>query len=105
MEQPNLNYINELSGDDAEFKQKMISIVKAELPEEIESYRSLFESQNFKTTAEMVHKLKHKISVLGLEKSYYIAEQFEDNLKQSSLELKEEFEEILNLMQSFVDDL
>lgn len=105
MEQPNLNYINELSGDDDVFKQKMITIVKTELPQEIESYRSLFESQNFKASAEMVHKLKHKISVLGLEKSYYIAEQFEDNLKQSSIVLQNEFEEILTSMQNFVDDL
>ncbi len=105
MEQPNLNYINELSGDDDVFKQKMILIVKTELPQEIESYHLLFKSQNFKATAEMVHKLKHKISVLGLEKSYYIAEQFEDNLKQGSIVLQNEFEEILNSMQSFVDDL
>lgn len=105
MEQPNLNYINELSGDDAEFKQKMISIVKEELPLEIESYHSSLDSQNFVATAEMVHKLKHKISVLGLEKSYYIAEQFEDNLKQGLQDLKKEFEEILKIMQNFVDDL
>lgn len=105
MEQPNLNYINELSGDDAEFKQKMISIVKEELPLEIESYHSSIDSQNLLATAEMVHKLKHKISVLGLEKSYYIAEQFEDNLKQGLQDLKKEFEEILKIMQNFVDDL
>lgn len=105
MEQPNLNYINELSGDDAEFKQKMISIVKEELPLEIESYHSSIDSQNLVATAEMVHKLKHKISVLGLEKSYYIAEQFEDNLKQGLQDLKKEFEEILKIMQNFVDDL
>lgn len=105
MEQPNLNYINELSGNDEDFKQKMISIVKSELPQEIESYRTLFEAQNFKATAELVHKLKHKISVLGLEKSYYIAEQFEDNLKQGSIELKTEFEKVLNLMEKFVEDL
>lgn len=105
MEQPNLNYINELSGDDAEFKQKMISIVKEELPLEIESYHYSIDSQNLVATAEMVHKLKHKISVLGLEKSYYIAEQFEDNLKQGSTELQIEFEKVLGLMQKFVDDL
>ena len=105
MEQPNLNYINELSGDDAEFKQKMISIVKAELPQEIESYRSLYESKNFKSTAELVHKLKHKISVLGLEKSYYIAVGFEAKLKLGDISLQPKFEEILTLMQQFVDDL
>lgn len=105
MEQPNLNYINELSGNDIDFKQKIISIVKSELPQEIESYKSLFQTHNFKATAEMVHKLKHKISVLGLEKSYYIAEKFEDNLKQGSTELKTEFENVLHLMQKFVGDL
>ncbi|WP_338376982.1 Hpt domain-containing protein [uncultured Flavobacterium sp.] len=105
MEQPNINYINELSGNDEDFKQKMISIVKSELPQEIESYNSLFKLQNFNATAEMVHKLKHKISVLGLEKSYYIAEKFEENLKQSSAELKEEFDNILQTMQNFVDHL
>ncbi|WP_430399955.1 Hpt domain-containing protein [Flavobacterium sp.] len=105
MEQANLKYINELSGNDEGFKQKMISIVKLELPQEIESYRTLFEARNFKAAAEMVHKLKHKISVLGLEKSYYIAEKFEDNLKQGSTELKTEFENVLHLMQKFVGDL
>lgn len=105
MEQPNLNYINELSGNDESFKLKMILIVKSELPQEIKSYRLLFESQNFKATAEIVHKLKHKISVLGLEKSYYIAEEFENNLKKGSTELQTEFEKVLDLMQKFVDDL
>lgn len=105
MEQPNLNYINELAGNDEIFKQKMILIVKTELPQEVERYQSFFKLKNFKQAAEMVHKLKHKISVLGLEKSYYIAEQYENNLKQSSVELKDEFEEILNSMQNFMDGL
>ena len=105
MEQPNLNYINELSGNDESFKQKMIGIVKLELPLEIETYKMYIKKKDYKTTAEMVHKLKHKISVLGLEKSYYIAEKFEDNLKQGSTELKTEFENVLHLMQKFVGDL
>jgi HPt (histidine-containing phosphotransfer) domain-containing protein len=105
MEQPNSNYINELSGEDIEFKQKMITIIKTELPQEIESYEIFISSKNYKATAEMVHKLKHKISVLGLEKSYYIAEEFEDNLKKNSTVLQSEFEEILSVMQKFVNDL
>lgn len=105
MEQPNSNYINELSGEDIEFKQKMITIIKTELPHEIESYKTFFASENYKATAEIVHKLKHKISVLGLEKSYYIAEEFEDNLKKNSTVLQNEFEEILCVMQNFVNDL
>lgn len=105
MEKPNLNYINELAGNDEIFKKKMISIIKTELPQEIERYQSFFILEDFNQAAEMVHKLKHKISVLGLEKSYYIAEQYENNLKQSSADLKDEFEKIINSMQNFVDNL
>ena len=105
MEQPNLNYINQLAADSEEFKIKMISIIKKELPLEIAIYQKQLENNDYKLTAESVHKLKHKISILGLEKSYFIAEEFEDNLKEKSLTLKEEFENILNLMTTFVENL
>lgn len=105
MEKPNTIYLDELCGDDVMFKQKMITILKTELPQEIESYYTLFSTKNYKSTAELVHKLKHKVSILGLEKSYYIAEKFEDNLKQGSTDLQFEFEEILKIMQRFTDDL
>ena len=37
--------------------------------------------KNFKKTAENVHKLKHKISILGLEKAHREATFFEDDLR------------------------
>ena len=52
-----------------------------------------------------MHKLKHKISILGLEKSYYIAEEFEENLKENSSHLQSDFESILKRMQDFLDTL
>lgn len=105
MEAPNLEYINNLSGDNIEFKAKLISILKRELPLEIETYQQEMKVSNLNLAAQAVHKLKHKVSILGLEKSYYIASDFEDNLKQDSLTLQDEFETILNLMQEFVKDL
>lgn len=105
MEKPNSNYINQLSGDNEEFKAKIIGILKRELPEEVALYQNQIHSMNFKLAAESVHKLKHKISILGLEKSYYIAEEFEDNLKDKSTKLQAEFEAILNKMQDYVDQL
>jgi HPt (histidine-containing phosphotransfer) domain-containing protein len=105
MEQPNLDYINQLSAGNDAFKLKMITIIKAELPLEIEAYQSNISQNNFKLAAECVHKLKHKISILGLEKSYYIAEQFEDNLKDNSFTLQENFEHVLSVMQDFADRL
>ena len=105
MEQPNINYLHQLCGDDKVFKAKMISIIKIELPEEIADYQEKIAHKKFKHTSECVHKLKHKISVLGLEKSYYIAEKFEENLNNNSTALQNDFEKILSSMQDFVNDL
>jgi HPt (histidine-containing phosphotransfer) domain-containing protein len=105
MEQPNLNYINDLSGDNQDFKFKIINLIKIELPQEIEIYNFHISKNDFKSAASCVHKLKHKISILGLEKNYYIAENFEENLKQNSTLLQSDFELILKSMQQFVDSL
>ncbi len=109
MEQPNLNYINNLSGDDMAFKQLIISTLKKELPLEINEYHSKIENNCFTGTAEIIHKIKHKISIMGMEKSYYLAEEFEISLKKQSVAFKEvlkvEFDEILSTMKDFVDSL
>jgi len=105
MEQPNINYIDQLSGDNLEFKAKMIAILKRELPEEISIYQHQLLQNDLREAAQCVHKLKHKISILGLEKSYYIAEQFEEQLKNKNTVLQTDFEAILKVMQQFVLEL
>ena len=105
MEKPNTSYIDQLSGDNLEFKQKMIDILKRELPEEIEMYQNQMQNSNFLLAADSVHKLKHKVSILGLEKSYYLAETFEENLKNNSTQLQNDFEAILKAMHQFVEAL
>ena len=81
IETPNLNYLKEISGGDTEFEEKLLRIVKIELPEEINTYKNFLNENNFKQAAELVHKIKHKISILGLEKSYQVAIDYEENLK------------------------
>ena len=105
MEQPNINYIDELSGDNLEFRTKLIGILKKELPKEIIGYSEEMKNSNFLVASQSVHKLKHKISILGLEKSYYIAEEYESNLKNNSTNLAVDFENILKIMQEFVNRL
>ncbi len=105
MEQPNNKYIEQLSGANIEFKARMIEILKRELPEEIAIYRNHLQNNDLADAAQCVHKLKHKISLLGLEKSYYIAEEFEELLKNKSTLLQDKFEEILDVMQRFVEEL
>ncbi|MDX6192104.1 Hpt domain-containing protein [Flavobacterium sp. Fl-318] len=105
MEKPNLNYIDQLCGEDDAFKRKMIAIIKKELPLEIASYHENMEAENYKLAADCVHKLKHKISILSLEKNYDVAHQYENNLLNGTLHSEEQFESILHLIQSFVNEL
>lgn len=105
MEQANSEYIDELSGNDIEFRKKIIEILKRELPKEVGTYHNQIQNKNYLMAAGCVHKLKHKISILGLKKSYYIAEQFEDNLKENSTELQADFDAIMTIMQDFVAKL
>jgi len=105
IEQPNMSYIHELSGGDKEFEAKLLEVVKRELPEEVEVYRMNFKENNFSEAALNVHKIKHKISILGLEKSYEFAESFETELREGISKGDEEFEKILQQMLLFIDQL
>lgn len=105
MERANLHYIKNLSGGDIAFEQEIIAVLKKELPEEISVYFSHIQGESYKETAEIVHKLKHKISILGLSKGYEIATEFEENLKQGYAGGKDEFEKILKNMTQFVHQL
>ena len=105
MEQPNLSYINQLSGGDKSFEEKLISIIKIEFPEEKAVYFKNIENDNFKDAAGNVHKLKHKISILGLEKSYEVAVDFENNLLKKSTTGRDEFDNILQKMTDFIASL
>lgn len=105
MEQPNLSYIHSMSGGDKAFEQKLIDIIKIEFPEEKEVYFANYASENFKQAADNVHKLKHKISILGLEKSYEIAVAFENNLLEGNTNLNKQFESILNTITNYLQQL
>jgi HPt (histidine-containing phosphotransfer) domain-containing protein len=105
METPNLNYVNQLAGGDTTFKNKLIEVIKTEFPLEKAQYLESFKAKNHKLSAENVHKLKHKISILGLEKSYKIAEIFEDNLKEGSTRDYEKFDTILETIARYLKTL
>lgn len=105
MEQPNLSYIHSMSGGDKAFEQKLIDIIKGEFPNEKDIYFKNIADKNYKLSAENVHKLKHKISILGLEKSYETAVEFENNLLEGSTKLQDEFESILTIMTNYLEKL
>jgi len=105
MEQPNLSYVHAMSGGDKTFEQKLIDIIKGEFPDEKQVYFDNITANNYKLAAENVHKLKHKISILGLEKSYEIAVAFENNLLEGNTLLQDEFESILAIITKYLQKL
>ena len=104
-ELPNLNYINSLSGGDKSFEIKLISIMKKEFKIEKNIYYNNIKSDKLKLCSENVHKIKHKISILGLEKSYEIAAQYENNLREGNSALQNKFSDILNNVTNYLNKL
>ena len=104
-EQPNLNYFNQIANEDAAILETLISILKSELPQQLENYYQSYYSINYLECAEAVHKLKHKIGLLGLDKNYELAHQFEQNLRENSFEGKKEFDDVINKMTNFIKKL
>jgi HPt (histidine-containing phosphotransfer) domain-containing protein len=103
MEQPNLDYIYQLARGDKEIEKTLIDVIKTEFPEEKQDYFDSVEKQAFKKIEENVHRLKHKISILGLEKSYEIANEFEHNLREHSIKKQEDFERILEVISKYIE--
>ena len=95
MEQPNLTYIQNLSRGDELFQEKLIKIIKDEFPKERDSCFDNLKNKDYLSASEKVHKLKHKISILGLEKSYEIAVEFENNLRGNNADLEDDFRIIM----------
>ncbi len=103
METPNLNYIKGLAEGDKAFEAKLIAVLKKELPEELEEYLNNFQKKNFVKTAENVHKLKHKISILGLTKGYEEAALYENDLRdQQEVRRHNSFVQIVKSMSDFL---
>ncbi|EDP96940.1 Hpt domain-containing protein [Kordia algicida OT-1] len=102
MEQPNLTYVDQLARGDENIKKTLIDVIKSEFPEEKKEYYESLAAKDYKKIEENVHKLKHKISILGLEKSYELANAFEHNLREKSRKGEEDFEQILNTITAYI---
>lgn len=105
MDIPNTAYIDELAQGDQDFKDEIIKVIKKEFPEEKKIYFEHLQNTDFKATAEAVHKLKHKISILGLENGYEVAVRYENELRDQKLISKTDFEKTLVTIERFLTNL
>lgn len=105
LETPNDDYIKQLANGNTDFEQKLVAIVKREFPIEKAEFSTNYSIKNYATAAENVHKLKNKIGMLGLEKGYTLAIDFENDLKEEKTILYPEFMLLLNQMEDFILNL
>lgn len=96
MEIPNLTFIKEIAGDDKVFQKSILEILKKEFPEEVSLFKTNFSLKKYEDAANNVHKIKHKIGLLGLEEASEKASEFEKELKKGIITLHPTFLEILN---------
>ncbi len=104
MEQPNLSVIKEISGDDIEFQNSILDIIKIEFPSEVISFKENFKANNLVEAANNVHKIKHKISLLGLHKGLELASEFEILLKEGNTTLHQNFLDVLDKIHVYLCD-
>ncbi|MEM7483879.1 MAG: Hpt domain-containing protein [Bacteroidota bacterium] len=101
-EKPNLDYIKEISGGNEEFEKKFLTIIQTEFPKEKQEYLDFLKEDNLEESAKIIHKIKHKLGILGLNTSYRLAVKYEEDLKRGDVQLKEEFDEVLKAVEDFV---
>jgi uncharacterized radical SAM superfamily Fe-S cluster-containing enzyme len=101
-EEPNFIYLNQLSAGEQAVKDRLLSVLKEEFATEYEDYKANISNSNLLFASEIVHKIRHKIGFLGMEKAYDLTSDYEKNLKNNSLDLKEEFETVLGIINAFI---
>ncbi len=101
-EKPNLDYIKEISGGNEDFEKKFLTIIQTEFPKEKSDYIGCLEDDNLEESAKIVHKIKHKLGILGLTGGYKLAVKYEEDLKYGDTKLREEFQEILQSVEEFI---
>ncbi|WP_088323375.1 hypothetical protein [Polaribacter tangerinus] len=105
METPNLEYIDKIANGSEILKAKIIKIVREELSLDSEKYYELKDTKDLKNFKVYIHRIKNKMTVLGLIESYKIASNYEKNIENVTDEEKKFFENTLAHMIEFIDNI
>ena len=102
---PNIKYIKKLASGSRDFEQKLILILKREFPEEKKEFLENYSSEQYAKAAENVHKLKHKVGMLGFEDGYQLSIDFEEALLNKETSLFSEYMLILDSIEYYLKTL
>jgi HPt (histidine-containing phosphotransfer) domain-containing protein len=95
METPNLNYLKDIAAGDVAFEKNILNLLKDEFPKDYALFNENFNKKKYQEAAQNVHKIKLKISMLGLTEGLEIASHFEKDLKVNDIKLFQEFINVL----------
>jgi len=104
METPNLNYLKDIAAGDVAFEENILNLLKKEFPKDYALFNENFNKKKYKEAAQNVHKIKLKISMLGLKKGLEIASDFEKDLKLNDIKLSQDFINVLKKILVYLKD-
>lgn len=99
---PSLDYLHELAPHDEGFRNRLLNVLVTEFPGEFESYSNAVEKQEWKAAVTYLHKLKHKIGILGMPELHALAELHEVDLENGSLPLHKQVMAGLQIIDQFL---
>ena len=105
MQEPSLEYINDLADGDQSFVLEITTLLKSEFPKDLKLFYKRLEENDLKGVASSIHKIKYKFGLFGLEEDVIIASRFENEVVKESKELFIKFEEILLKINQYLQTL
>lgn len=100
-----MNYLANLADGDEAFQKTFTGILKSEFTADVAAYECAISGHDYESARQAVHKLKHKIGLLGMVKSYSQAQGFEDQLRAGNDQLKDWFGALLIQLQGYLNTL
>lgn len=76
----NWSHLNMICKDDDSCMEAFRKVLKDELPKEMELYTESLASKEYKEAAMLVHKIKHKFSLVNMESAYNFSVSYEEEL-------------------------
>lgn len=99
---PNLSYIDKLASGDKEFHDSFLKSFASEMDLDSKAYIQNLQESNFQIAADMVHKIRNKLGILSMQKSFDMTYTYEEELRLENVELHDAFMDALNQVQKFL---
>lgn len=102
---PNMDYVVHLGGTDFDFERKFIAIMKKEFTRQLGNYLYHIKKNEPRAAAEIVHEIKFKFSILGMNNAFEFSEHYEERLHVGDTGLDKDFKKSLRKVNKFLKSL